>query len=271
MRRIKILKMAAFILIGGVLLQTAIMAYTGVFSEGDVDIGSVEVSEEIQNLIKAQDENQYERNLRNYKEMIVLLNVHDNYKNIIEDMVRDGKKITDIMIAYNFLNECYGKVSQLKPLVEQKESGESWVNIFKKYNRENKAFEPRSFDFAYLETLMSQEGITSDDIMIADRISQNAGTDFSEVIGEKASGKSWRDVSESYGIVNGQETIPRVSITQEQLKKYSAGGVLTEEQVTEVLVVASKLGLNEQTAIDKAKGGFTTEQFFAEALEKKYY
>ena len=274
MRVKKVLKAAALILACGVLLQTAILAYTGVFSgtdKGEVDISRVEVSKEIQNLIKAQDDDRYERNLKNYKEMIVLLNVDDSFKNDIEDMVRDGKKITDIMIAYSFLNDCYGKASQLELLVKQKEGGESWVNIFKKYNRENEAFKPSNFDFDYLETLMKQTGITNDDIMIADRISQNAEADFSEIINKKASGKSWNDISASYGIISGQETLPRVSVTQEQLKKHTAVRALSKEQVTEILVTASKLGLDEQAAIDKAKAGYTVERFFAETLERKYY
>lgn len=274
MKRKRILNIAAFMLAGGVLLQTAILAYTGAFGgigAGDIDTSQVEVSQEIQDLIKVQDEDQFKRNLRNYKEMIVLLNVHEKFKNNIENMIVNGKKITDIMIAYTFLNDCYGKTEEIGTLINQKEAGSSWVEIFKQYNRKNRAFKPQSFDFDYLENLMKQSGITNDDIMIADRVSQSAGIDFKEIIDRKADGESWKEINAAYGIVNGQETLPRVPISSEQLNKHTAGGALSEEQVTEVLVTAYKLGLDEQTAIDKAKAGYTNEMFFAETLEQKYY
>lgn len=229
------------------------------------------MSQEIQNLIRAQDEDQFEKNMRNYKEMIVLLNVHDNYKNDIENMVENGKKITDILIAYTFLNETYGKAAQIGALVNKKEAGASWFDIFKQYNTENQAFTPQSFDFDYLESLMKQAGITNDDIMIVDRVSQSTGAAFEDVIDQKTQGQSWKEVNAGYGIVNGQESIPRVSITHDQLKKHTAGGVLSEEQVTETLVTAYKLGLEEQVAIDRVKAGYTVERLFAEALEQKYY
>lgn len=274
MKSKKILKIAAFILAGGLLLQTGILAYTGVLggiSTGDVDISQVVVSQEIQSLIKGQDTVHYDKNIKNYKQMIVLLNVHEEFKNDLESIVKKGKKITDIMIAYNFLNDYYGKVAQVEILVDQKEAGENWVNIFKQYNKNNRAFTPRNFDFDYLDKLMKQAGITNDDIMIADRVSQNAEVTFNEVINEKIAGKPWRDINAGFGIVNGQEMMPRVSVTREQLKKYKAGGALSEEQITETLVTAYKLGLGEQAAIDKTKAGYTMESFFAEALEQKYY
>lgn len=274
MKSKRILKIAAFILAGGVLLQTAILAYTGAFGgagAGDVDISQVEVSQEIQNLIKAQDEGQFKRNLRNYKEMIVLLNVHEKFKNDIENMIGNGKMATDIMIAYTFLNDCYGKATEIETLVNQKEAGSSWVEIFKQYNRENQPFTPQSFDFDYLDNLMKQAGITNDDIMIADRVSRSARTAFEEVIAKRTGGESWKEINADYDIVNGQEAILRVSVTQEQLEKHKKGGALSEEQVVETLVIANKLGLDEQTAIDKAKTGYTVERFFAEALEQKYY
>lgn len=270
----KTLKIAIFLLTAGLLLQTGILVFSSVSGgsgTGEIDVSSVVISEEIQDLIKEQDRVNYDKNIKHYKEMIILLNVHDEFKNHMENMVRNGKKITDIMTAYTFLHDCYGKISQLESLVEQREAGESWTDVFSEYNRENGAFKPRNFDFNYLESLMEKGTLTADDIMIADRISQNAGVDFSEVISEKESGKSWKDICVYYGIVNGQETIPRVQVTQEQLKKYTAGKLLTEEQVIAALVAAHKLGLDEQEAIDKAKKGYTTEQLFAEALERKYY
>lgn len=272
MKSKKMLKFAGIILAAGILLQTGIMAYTGLLvnTTDDVDTSNVIVSTEVQNLIKNQDTENYDKNLNNYKRMIVLLNVHEDFKNQLESMVKEGNRLTDIMIAYTFINDCYGKIEQVKELTNEKESGGNWADIFKKYITEKQAFVPRSFDFEYLESLMKEAGITNDDIMIADRVSQNAGIEFNEIIDEKIAGKSWKDINANYGIVNGQEAMPRVSVTSEQLKKHTSDGILSEEQVTETLVTAFKLGITEQLAVEKAKAGYKTEDFFAEVLEEMY-
>lgn len=273
MKNKKKLKIAGIIICVLLLLQTGILAYTGVFrtADDDVDISKVVVSTEIQNLIKEQEPAEYSKNLNNYKRMIVLLDVHGDFKNALEGLIKEGRNVTDIMIAYVFLNDCYGKIGQVETLVNKKESGKSWEEIFKQYYIDNPEFKPRNFDFDYLDNLMKEGGITADDVMIADRVSQIAKVPFEDVIAEKTPEKSWKDINAGFGIINGQDAMPRVPVTREQLEKYTSDGALTEDQVTRTLVTAYKLGLDEDAAISKAKSGYTTAKFFAEVLEQKYY
>lgn len=273
MKSKKLLKVAGIILAAGLLLQTGILAYTSVFTGGgtaDVDISKVVVSAEVQNLIKVQEPSEFDKNLNNYKRMIVLLDVHEIFKAEIEKLISEGKKLPDLMIAYTYLNDRYGKLDQVAGLVNEKASGQSWPEIFSQYENENPAFVPTSFDPDYLDSLTKEKSITADDIMIADIVSQNAGIPFADVIKEKASGKPWEDINAVLGIVNGQDSMPRVPVTQEQLKKYVSGDSFNEDRVVETLVTAYKLGLDEKAAIDKAKSGYTSARFFAEALEQKY-
>ena len=272
MKSKKLLKIAGIILAAGILLQTGIFAYTGVFGSGsaDVDISKVIVSAEVQNLIKNQEPVEFDKNLNNYKRMIVLLDVHDTFKAEIEKLISEGKKLTDIMIAYVYLNDCYGKLDQVAELVNLKASGLTWLEIFTQYENKNPAFEPRNFDFDYLDNLTKKEGITADDIMIADTVSQNTNMPFEDVIKEKIAGKSWKDINAALSIINGQDTMPRVPVTPEQLNKYVSGDSFNEDRVVQTLVTAYKLGLDEKAAIDKAKAGYTTAKFFAEALDQKY-
>lgn len=273
MKSKKILKIAGILLAAGLLLQTGILAYTSVFTGGNdsnADTSKVIVAAEVQNLIKAQEPSEFDKNLNNYKRMIVLLNVHDTFKAEIEKLISESKKATDIMIAYTYLNDCYGKMAQVAELVNKKAAGRTWQEIFSQYESENPAFKPRSFDFDYLDSLSKKEGITADDIMIADMVSQNADMPFEEVIQEKVSGKAWKDINAALSIINGQDAMPRVPVTPEQLEKYASGESFNEDRVVQTLVTAFKLGLDEKAAIDKAKAGYTTAEFFAEALEKKY-
>lgn len=269
----KIIKIFGVIVIAGLIIQSALYAYAGIFgghTGESIDTGNVQISPEIENIIREQEPAEFNKNLANYKRMLVVLDVHDTYKTEIEKLIVLGKRLPDILIAYQFLNDNYGKLEELDDLLVEKESGKAWIDVFCSYRQNNPEFTPRSFDFDYLEELMEYDDITEDDIMIADRVSQKTGLPFEDVIVKRISGKPWKDINEGFGILNGQKALPRVPITQEQLKKHTAGSTLTEDKVIDTLVIAHKLEMDEQEAINKAKEGYTYERFFAEALESKY-
>jgi hypothetical protein len=269
----KIIKIFGVIVIAGLIVQSAIYAFAGIFGgqeDGGINVNAVQLSPEIENKIREQEPGEYNKNLTNYKRMLVVLDVQDTYKARMEELIVLGKRLPDILIAYQFLNENYGQIEELDDLLTQKESGKSWLEIFNTYRQQNPVFVPRSFDFDYLDELMQSEGINEDDIMIADRVSQKTGLPFENVIAGRASGKQWKDINEGFGIMNAQKKLPRVPVTQEQLKKYTTGSTLSEEKVVETLVIAHKLELDEQEAINKAKEGYSQEKFFAEALEARY-
>ena len=273
MQKNKLFRILVVIVAAGLIVQSAIYAYAGIFGEqpGDsIDISVVHVSPEIENIIKEQEPGEFTKNLNNYKRMLVVLNVHDTFKTKIENTIVSGKRLQDILIAYQYLNENYGLIDELDALITAKESGNTWLEAFNAYKQDNPEFVPRSFDFNYLEELMKSDGINEDDIMIADRVSQKVGLPFEDIISERISGKQWKEINEAYGIVNAQNKLPRVPVTQEQLKKYTTGSTITEEVVVETLVTAFKLEMDEQLAINKVKEGYTKEKFFAEALESKY-
>ena len=178
--------------------------------------------------------------------------------------------LKEILIAYEFLNEAYGRKAELEKLVAGKDRGKTWTEAFASYDAANPEFTPRSFDFDDLEKLMKPGDITSDDIMIADRVSGKSGKTFEEIIAMKKTGETWKDINASLGILNSLGTIPSVPVTQAQIKKYTSDGRLSENRVVETLVTAFKLGLDEETAIADARNGYTRERFYAGALELKY-
>jgi len=268
----KIFRIIGVIIAAGLIVQTAIYAYAGIFGgqpDGNIDTSNIYISPEIENMIREQEPGEYTKNLKNYKQMLVVLNVHDSFKMEIENRIASGKRIQDILIACQYLNENYGRIEELDALITAKESGSTWLEVFNAYKESNTEFVPRSFDFNYLEEIMKSEGICEDDIMIADRLSQKVGLPFEDIIAERVSGSKWKEINAGYGIINAQDVLPRVPVTQEQLKKYTSS-TFPEDMVVETLVIAYKLEIDEQEAINKAKGGYTKEKFFAEVLEDKY-
>lgn len=235
------------------------------------DETSVEISQDILDLIKSSDTDNYTKNVDNYKQLLTKLNVHITFKNEIERHIKSGKKLPDILTAYAFLNDCYGSMTDLEKLVKEKEAGKEWVDIFKAYNKANPEFVPRNFDSQYLEKLLETPGIDQEDIMIADRVSQNTKAAIEEVINKRIEGLSWRLINAQYEIVNGLEKSPHLSVTRSQLTKYTNQTKLSEKQVIEALTIANKLSKSADDVLKLVKQGLSKEEIYSKAYEEKYY
>jgi hypothetical protein len=234
------------------------------------DEASTEISKEILDLIKAQDPDSYTKNLNNYKQLLELLNVHVKFKNEIERLIKKGKKLPDILIAYSFLNDCYGGMEDIEKLVDKKESGKKWPDIFKEYFKNNPEFVPRDFESDYLERLLDS-GTNQDTIMIADRVSQKAKVEIDTLISKKQAGESWRLINAEYGIVNGLEKSPHLSVTRNQLTKYTTQTKLSEKEIINALTIGTKLGKSADSVLNSVKKGLSKEVIYAMAFEEKYY
>ncbi|WP_313563502.1 hypothetical protein [Ruminiclostridium cellobioparum] len=234
------------------------------------DESSTEISKEILDLIKAQDPDSYTKNLNNYKQLLENLNVHVKFKNEIERLIKKDKKLPDILMAYSFLNDCYGGMEDIEKLVDKNQSGKKWPDIFKEYFKNNPEFVPRDFESDYLERLL-ESGINQDTIMIADRVSQKTKVEIDTLISKKQAGESWRLINAEYGIVNGLEKSPHLSVTRTQLTKYAAQTQLSEKEVIKALTVAEKLGKPADGVLNSVKKGLSKEEIYAAAFEEKYY
>ncbi len=237
---------------------------------GITGITEITIPDDVLELIRQSDPAGYDRNIANYKEFLSKLNIHKNYQKEIEDMMRNGSKLPYIMIAYSYVNDKYGRLEDVKALVDARASGKEWLSIFDEYNKNNPEFVPQSFDPAYLEELSNMEGITKDDIMIADRVSQKLKAPFKEVIQKRIGGTTWRDINAGYGIVNGQEELPYVPVTQEQIKKLIQSSGLTEQSILQAFVIAYKFDSTAEAIIGEMKSGYSKTRIYAGCLENMY-
>lgn len=231
-------------------------------------VEGIEVSQEVQGIIKAQYAQRYSHYLNLYKYFLTTLNVSPSLQFQVEALLKEGYLLGDIMTGYDFLYHSYGTVDELKSLLRAQQRGQIWTALFKEYNQNN-SFVPRAFDSEYLERLTETPGITSDDIMIADRISQKSGTDFEALIHRLQEGESWRQITEALAILNGSDSLPRVQVTQEKLTSYASLG-LTEDRIVEALVLANKLGFSEEAVLDLARSGKGEEDILAAGYQEKY-
>ena len=301
MYRRKLTKTVVFILLVAGLFQAGIMAYSAAAAQAagsyekniayasaqnegasdtavqevkipqeEIDISNVTLNKEVEDMITSLDTTNASKNITNYKKMLVELNVPESFKEEIEHMYSKGYKVPDALIAYEFLYQNYGKIYELEVLIVEKESGKAWNTIFNEYNKNKGEFEPRNFEDGKLEELFRMPGITPDDIVIADRIEQQTGEEFDELIAMRVKGMEWKNINEELEIINTSNELPRVAVTSAQVNKYMTETGLSEEQVIEALVLAQKLGKDGKAVLDKIKAGKTEENIIAECLEEKY-
>lgn len=238
--------------------------------QGDVSTNNIEISSEIQDIIRQADPDNFDKNLTNYKNLLVRLDVHLTYKTEIERLLKGGYKINDILTAYEFLYDSYGKKEEIEPLAKEKVNGKAWGDIFKEYNTNNPEFVPSNFNSDYLEKLLNTPGITKDDIMIADRVAQKTKISFDSIIEQRFSAVKWKVINASLGVINSQQTLSNVPVTPEQVKKYVSGS-FTEQKVIQALVISNKFNALPTDVIDMMRNGLSKENVYAKILEAKYY
>jgi len=239
-------------------------------SKAQIDVSNFKVSSDIESLITSSDKVSAQKNIQNFKKLLKGLDVSDKNMTEFTALMKKGHKIKDAMIAYEYLYENYGLISELEGLVKSKESGKTWAQAFVNYNKEHKEFVPTSFKPGYLEEIMKDPNITIDDVMNADRISQKGLEKFENIIKAKKEGKTWEGISSSLGLVNTSEKLPRVAISDVQVDKYQKSMGLTKQQVIDTLVIAGKLGEDDATILQKVKAGSKREDILAQYYEKKY-
>jgi len=188
----------------------------------------------------------------------------------VEEMYSKGHKVQDVLAAYDYLYQNYGNIYELEGLILQKESGKAWKDIFKEYKKGKEEFVPRNFQGGELEKIFKTPGITSDDVIIADRIAVQTGAEFDELIAMRGQGMNWKAINEGFGIVNTSGELPRAAITSAQVKSHMKSTGLNEGKVLEALVLAQKLDKDGKAVIEKIKAGNDEEDIIAESLEEKY-
>lgn len=236
----------------------------------EIDTSKVVISKETEDLIKKSDTKTADKNINNYKVVMAKFQVPEKYRNEVDQLIKAGYKVPNILIAYEFLDKNYGQVKELEQLLSKNRSGENWNNIFKEYSKGKKKFMPRDFDEKYLDEIMKTPGITPDDIMKADRFSQMGLKTFDELIKEKSSKKTWRDINEELGLLNVFEKSPTVIIDDAKVEQYCNDTKLEKNVIIEDLMLAAEVNKSNEYIINQLKNGISKESIYADYYTSKY-
>jgi hypothetical protein len=278
----KISKILLICFLAGMIIQTGLSALAAVSnsteeqstSSNSSDVSSTEIdidiSQDVLNQIKANNPKKYDLNVNNYKHVLISLNVDDTLKQEVDRLILARHSVSDILIGYEFLYVNFGLISELESMVTLKKSGKAWESVFVDYNKKHQLFTPRTFESNYLEELSNTPSLTSDDIMIADRISHVTGLAFKDVIDAKLSTEHWKSLAASYGVLYSLDTLPTVPITIEQIEQYTKRYQMTEDQVVEAFVLAHKAGKDAMAVIERKKAGDSDEAIWADSYVAQY-
>lgn len=204
-----------------------------------------------------------------YQEFLVQMNVQTDYVAALEGLIIEGYEATDVMVAYDYLQEDYAPYEQLQRLLDQREDGQSWEAIFIGYKESEGTFVPTNFEQEYLQSLVEVGTLNRDDIMIADHIAYSAEVEPKVIINQRIQGMSVKEICLYYGLIGSEETLPHVSISLDAINRYLDAGY-EEDYIAESYVLAQRVNRSVDTIIDRAKKGVTEEAILADYLTNTY-
>lgn len=234
----------------------------------ELDLSEVHLNEQITMQLAETQTSQLQVN--QLKREVAELKIDDTYLEVIGEVLSFGYTMQDILIAYRFLNEQYGNISELEGLLSEKQS-KDWSEVFESYNLKYPEFIPsEDFTVEELELYLSQ-GMTSDDIMIADRMAQRGYASFPELIGWRMSGKSWREIKKEFQIINLEEKLKVVSVNHDEITKTMRETGLSEEAVLDAVILSKKLNVDQGELISETQYSMKKENVWEKAYELRYY
>lgn len=205
-----------------------------------------------------------------YDQFLKEFSVQETYRKQIEKLVSGGYSRAAVMTAYDFLYHNFGNVNDWTAMLEARNTGKTWETLFTQYRETHKEFIPRSFESEELELLMQVQGATSDDIMIADRLSFVTSKLFGDLLNAKLKSGNWSSVFERENVLYSGNPFPRVQITEEEAQKYAKEGKLSDQQVTHAFVLAQKLGESAKVVVTQVAQGISDEMIMAQSYTEKY-
>ena len=238
--------------------------------EQDVDISNIVLSQTVIDAIQTQDAQNVDKHMNNYKHLLAKYHIAETYQNKLDELIISGRKVSDVLISYEYLYYQYGTMSEMLDLLDKRKQGKVWTDIFTEFKNGIEPYTPKNFEQSKIEELMNTPNLTPDDIMIADRLSQMNLVSFDSVIEKLSTGTSWESINLGLGILNTSNELPHVAITRIQVRNYMKSTGLTEVQVISAFILSQKYELNADQIMTKVKAGAKEESIVAQLLQEKY-
>ncbi|TCK93196.1 hypothetical protein EDC19_1385 [Natranaerovirga hydrolytica] len=194
-------------------------------------------------------------------------NISESQRDYIKDLIEMGYPLEKIQVGYAFIYDRFGKLEHLKSILEKESQGESWASVFEAYDLTYGIFQPTSFDSDSLDTLM-QSHLSSDEIMIIDRIAFASEEAFDVLMIQVMEGTSFEEIIDALELVGHIKLYPRVQVTEEVLNHYQNQYALEDMQIIEAMVIAEKLDLNEKNILESTAQGMTEYEILGYYLQE---
>lgn len=235
----------------------------------ETDISNVTLDSSLETRIMQRDSTNGNKKIEKIKKEVAELGIEGKLYQKLEELIIKGYSISDVLKATRFLYDNYGNINEIEALLLKRNGNMSWEEIFKEYMESNLEFTPTDFPDGVIDGYI-KKGFTTDDLMIADRLSKKVNLEISKLLEMKAKGKSWKEIKGDFDIVNNEERIKSVRINESDVKAYMEKYNLSDNEVVEAMITADKLDTDEEEAVKQKKDGKKKEEILGKLYEQKF-
>lgn len=240
---------------------------TNIFANKKVDISKVSLDKSLQMQVSGEGNT---KRLDQVKNLIAKYNVPTQYQNEISRLIAKGYKETNVLIAFEFLNQNFGLISEMEPLLKLQKTVKNWSIVFQEYTKKIEAKKPRDFSNKYINDLLTVKKLSMDDLLIADNISRRGISTFEKLIDYREKGMLWKNINLRLGVISVSSKMPRIALSDAQIGKYTKSGDINTEQVVLAATIAEKTDMDMEKVIKAIKQGKNKEEIYGMAYTEKY-
>ncbi len=171
-------------------------------------------------------------------------NFYEDYglkNSILDRYFYDDGSIYEFLDMYDFLNKISDETKFVNQL-EEEYPDKNFENLF------YKVYEITGEDYSQYKNMNT----------------------FEKLIAKRKKGVSWKEIKAMLGIVNTESKLPRIAVSSGEIKKYMKETGLSENEITEALIMSKKMNVNDKEVIEKFKNGKKSVEILQEHLNKKY-
>jgi len=175
-----------------------------------------------------------------------------------------------ILTIYDCLADNFFAYSDLDAAVKRYMNGESLDNILDYYIEFDRDFKSYNFEEDELEYYMISAGLSAQDIMMADLMSQHCGIPIKEIIDKMLELESWESLTEGYGIINSNRKLHSVDVNSEDILICQNELGLTEEEAIKEIVTADKAKIKKSDIVKMKKSKVKKGKIFVEEMHDRF-
>lgn len=171
------------------------------------------------------------------------------------------------LMGYSYLNTELINWDELEAFIKEIKRKDV-SSAIKKHEHSATIYVPSKFSTSDLEKWIYEMGYPSEDITTLDKLAQLYDKDFNELMDKYEHGASIGHIKAELGVVNTNDTIEYVSISEADVLELSNKFEIDEERSKTVLTMLVRLGFNVESISDLNVSN--EYELFKQVLQKKY-